>query len=209
VVHQPDQCVVSDDAYFEIGAETTGAPLFYSSNNTCSSTTPSPDSKYFHVGAPLTLATATRAPDPSERRIRTIHHDAGGTMIRDYALWDAMKNTDCYPQVQPDGSVRCMPLGGTSVQRMFSDASCANPVDIVDVYRGPAGCAPPPLAPFAIKYGTCNTANEVYTVGAPHTGPLYTNYGSCQLYTPTQTIPYRVGALVPIEEFALGTTLID
>lgn len=211
--HSPDNCPSSPETFYRIGAQTSGSPLYYKSSTACTSTTPSSTSRYYAVGEQLQVATLPRTAERSETRISTIYYESGDTRIRDTRFYDHARQTECYAYELADGTLRCIP-SATYIYRYFTDAACTNAIDIAEIYRGRAECPTPPIGTYAIKYlppppGQCTGNYEIHTIGELYTGPLYDDFGGCTRYTPTAFVPYAVGPIVPLDQFASGTRVVD
>ena len=210
-----DDCTHSDDDVFARGPVTTVPPLFDRLTTACTMVSPtSTPSTYYRVGPQVQLATTTRAPAAGERRIVPVYHVDGGAPVRDTALHDTQLGSDCTPYTFGDGTVRCVPTG-SSHQTMYTDSACQNAVQIMDLFRGSIACAAPPVPVFAVRYlaapaGTCLHSYEVRPVLEAHTGPLYRLLGTtCSAYTPSTTVPYRVGAPIPLDQLVAATVVVD
>jgi hypothetical protein len=207
-------CPGSPLKYFNVGAATAASPLFYKSGPTCTMTTGSMGQTYYTLGTEITLASLPRSHDTTPNRsVELIHYTDGTATYADYSLYDVAHDTECYPYTLSDKSVRCLPQAG-GVSSYFKDANCAQPIDVLDLYTGGSTCGPPPLPSYAMKYiratsGTCGYTYEIYSVGAPYTGPLYQNVGTCQQVTSTTSLFYSLGAQHPLTEFPTGTLVRD
>jgi hypothetical protein len=207
-------CPYDTPAYYPVAAAQTVPPLYYDSGTSCVSTTPSTATKYYGTGQLLQLATPARAPDQTGKRIEKIHLTTpDGLSARDYALYDTQKTTECYPAQSSDGSVHCLPSGG-GAQTLYTDASCANAVQIMTVYRGAATCSPPPLPSYSLTYKltpSCTYDVEARPVGALHTAAVYEKYSdnTCHAFPSASYVLYDVGAPIAADQFASGTAITD
>lgn len=208
-------CPSDPPHYYTVGAALPSTPLYYPSGPSCVMTTGQPTESYFGLGQPLALATLSRTADTlAARRIQLIHYASpDGLSFRDYSLFDSQQGADCYPTTLPDGTIRCVVYGGY-MTTYFSDKSCLNPIDLVELQTGPASCGPPTVPKFAQKYiapqpGTCTYTTEVHPITAAYAGTVYTNYGVCAAYVPNQTRLYNVGAAVPLTDFVQASLVTD
>lgn len=208
-------CPTDPEQYYTVGPALAGSPLYYPSGGMCYATTADPSQSYYGVAQPLTLATLTRTPDAvAGHRMQLVHMTTpDGLRWRDYSIYDTQKAAECYPFTLPDGTTRCITWGNYS-QQFFSNSTCTTPIDLVQLSTGPSSCGAPPVSKFASKYvpppaGTCAYSYEVHIMGAQYTGPVYTNYGTCTRYLPTQTEFYALGAVVPLTDFASASTITD
>jgi hypothetical protein len=197
----------------QVGAATASAPLYYWTGSTCSATTAGATTAYYSVSADVAVATLQRAPDAAQSHcIQLVHYTSDDLRFRDATLYDSLKGVSCYPTSLPDGTNVCLPYGG-AISTFYSDAACAQPIDLVEVYTGGSGCAVLPPK-YARKYitpapGSCQYNVELHNVSTPYAGTAYTNYGTCLPYTPTGSKLYSVGPAVPTSDFVGATVSID
>lgn len=210
-----NRCPTDPPKYYSVGSMVTAAPLYYQSGTSCTATTGSTGVDYYTTAAPLSLQSMTRAPDAlSGHRMQIIHDTTtAGVRVRESALWDQQMGMECYPESLPDGTIRCYAFDAY-IQSYFSDAACTQALDLASVGTGPMSCGAPPVPKTAYKYvppptGSCAYSYEFHTVGAAYTGPIYANYGTCQVYTTTQTQFYRVGPAIDPTTFATATIVTD
>src|SRR5262249_22019633 len=113
-----------------------------------------------------------------------------------------------------DGSVRCIAYGGY-ISTYYTSSACSTPVDVAELYTGPATCMPPVVPKYARKYvapppGTCAYSTEVHTITTAHTAAGYQGSpGACSVYTPYEGKLYNVGAAVPLTDFVAATLVTD
>jgi hypothetical protein len=201
--------------YYSTGSAVAGTPLYYKNGNTCVATTAAPNTTYYQVGPELALTTLGLETDNvASHRLQVMHYKtAEGVRVRRYPLFDTANGTQCYPSTLPDKSIRCLPAGSYT-STYYTSSTCTQPIDVIEVSTGPASCAIPTPPKYASKYippaaGTCSYSYELHTVTTPYTGPLYTNYGTCQPYTPTNVRVYNIGAALPLTDFMSATSLTD
>jgi len=214
----PDtSCPYDQETYFAVSSQLASSPLYYSSGTTCTATTPSASNNYYALGQQLNAMPLARGADTDPtHRIKLVHFtDQDGLRFRDpYAVYDGQKATNCYPETLPDGTIRCIAYGGY-VDTYYTSSSCATPVDVVEVYSGPASCMAPTVPKYARKYvspapGTCTYSTEVHAITTAHTSPVYTGVpGSCSVYTPFEAKLYNVGPIVPVTDFVGATIVAD
>lgn len=92
---------------------------------------------------------------------RNVYTSADGMRVEAVRIADfrdTKLNTDCGPSLGSDGVSRCYPAA-TALTRLFSDAACTKPVDIVVASALPCGGAPmPPEWLLTRAPGTCPSA---------------------------------------------------
>jgi hypothetical protein len=214
VYFPPNGCPADPPQYYALGALTTASPLYYHDGTSCVATTPSTANNYYSMGTQLTVAPVDRTLSQTASRLQHIRFtNADGLLYRSYYLYDSQKQADCYPTKLPDGTIRCVVSGGFTRQ-LYTNSACTTAIDLVEVDSGPASCGAPTLPKFARKFvnpqpGTCAYGTQVFNVGAPYTGPVYENAGTCQLYTPANIKLHSVGTQVPLNEFVSATKSID
>lgn len=196
--------------YSLVGAINTPAALYQYNATTgaCAAVAPPTNPVTYSVGAPVSLPSFARSPDSvAGRRIGYMNLTAGPQTLHDFDLYDTALATECQPQRQPDGSYRCMPLGG-SVQTAYSDAACQQAIDVAWFFQGAASCPAPVISAYATKAASC--ATEIHPVTTPYTGPLYSLAGSaCTALSTTNYVVYRVGNVVPQASVAVASPQID
>jgi hypothetical protein len=206
-------CPYDPTKYYAVTGLQNPTTIYYESGGTCSATSPSTYNKYYGVGSELTLATTARVKGTGSGRLQPIHYTTPeGLANRDYTLYDQQIGTECYARTQSDGSVACVPAAN-GTQTLYTDAACANPLELMTVYRGEPTCSPPPLPSYAIKYNltpTCSYNHEVHRVGALYTGTLYEKDGAtCSAFTSTSQVYYRIQGIVPQNELAAGMLVTE
>jgi hypothetical protein len=208
-------CPTEPAAYSVVSGQAPASPLYYPSGNSCYAATPDPNEDYYSLGAPLSLASMTRGPEPTPgHRVQLIYMATPeGLRWRDYALYDNQQQAECGPVTLPDGSTRCIPYGGYA-QTYYTSSACTATIDLVEVQTGPSSCGAPAVPRFASKYlpqmgGTCSYNYEIHSVGAEVTGPVYTSDGGCVVYQPSQTKLYQLGPVVDLSTFASASVLTD
>ncbi|MDB4953809.1 MAG: hypothetical protein JWO36_1378 [Myxococcales bacterium] len=208
-------CPSTAPRYYTTGNAVSGTPLYFQSGSSCVATTPTANTTYYQVGAQLSLATLQLETDnAANRRLQLVHYTTtDGVRARDYALYDSAKTVQCYPTTMPDGTIRCFPSGGYA-STYYANSACTQQIDLVDLYGGPSSCGSPPVPKYASKTitpppGSCAYSSETHLITTPYTGPIYTNYGSCQPFTPTNTRMYNVGPALPMTDFVSGNVFTD
>jgi hypothetical protein len=208
-------CPADPPTFYAVGAAVAGNALYYQSGATCAMTTGPASYTYYQAGPARTLAELTRAPDAAvSRRLQLIHYTTSdGLRSRDDDLFDTQQGAECYPTLLPDGTIRCV-VFGPYISTYYRDAACTAPVDLVEIYDGPAGCAAPAVPKFAQKYltrppGSCAYGTEVHPISTPYAGPVYADYGTCTRYTPYESTLYSVGPAVPLTDFVAAVVSVD
>jgi len=165
-----------------------------------------PGYQLYDVGAPLSLAAATRQPHPGGR-IQLIEDSANGAASTEpYALWDSQLGIECKPATAADGMMRCLPtnLYGAS-PGYYTDAGCTQSVTAVGVL-GPV-CATYSL-PYVADYNAGGPGPRIFhamkVTGMTHQG----GPSSCQAQ-PNVDMYVETGAEVPASTFALVTQATD
>ncbi|MCX5747892.1 MAG: hypothetical protein NT062_35960 [Proteobacteria bacterium] len=211
-VRYDDYCPTTEGRYFAVGAEVPSPSLYVDGNGTCYPTTAGTD-HVFETGRELALAAIHRSHDNSNGRYALIHYDTDGVHLRDTVLYDQEQQSECFLYPLADGTTRCLP-NANSVTTFFTDAACTTAIDLMEVYLGEAGCSPPPLTSFALKYvppaaNACGTTYEVHAAMAQYTGAIYANYGSCTPYATDRSALYRVGPAIPMTTFPAAISSHD
>jgi hypothetical protein len=214
VYYPPSACPADPPSYYTLGTPVAASPLYFHNGSACVATTPSTTNNYYRVGSELAVAPVDRVVATASSRLQLVHYThAEGMSYRSYSLYDSQKGADCYPTKLPDGTIRCVVSGGY-VRTFYREATCTQTIDLVELDTGPASCGAPTVPKFARKYitpaaGSCQYGTQIYSVGAAYTGPVYEDYGSCQLYTPANAKLYSLGPEVPLTDFVTATTSID
>ncbi len=210
-------CPDDAESYYQVSGTAAASPLYFPAGASCLATSASSGYSYYTLGAEVEVAPLTRAVDSgTAHRVQLAHYTADdGLRYRDpYALYDSQMGTRCYPTTLPDGSIRCIASGGY-IDTYYSNAGCSTPIDLAEVYRGPASCSAPVPPAYARKSiapqpGTCTYSTEVHQVTTVHSGPVYSGSpGSCTVYTPYEGILYNVGPVVPLTDFVAAAIAID
>jgi hypothetical protein len=210
--YDPNACPSDPGTFYATGAQIASSPLYTQTTTACVAATPSTGQTYYQMGPAVTPASLDRVADTTaNHRLQLVHYTTpDGLRVRDYYLRDTTKQADCYPTTQSDGTTRCIPYGGYAGQ-YYANASCTQPIDLVQVSTGPASCAAPTVPKFARKYlsTTCTFSLEVRPVTTPYAGAIYTGPSPCTLYTPSRVKMYSVGAALPITDFMSATVSTD
>jgi hypothetical protein len=207
-------CAADPPQFALVGSAVAATSLFSWTGTQCVATTPTSTSAYYTLRGGVAFATLQRHPDAAQsHRIQVVHYTSNDVSFRDSSLYDSVKGVTCYPTSLPDGSTVCLPEGGAAISTFYRDATCTQTIDLVELYVGPNGCTALPPA-YARKYiapppDSCQYNTELHTVSSPYAGTVYTNYGTCQPYTPTTTKLYSVGPAVPTSDFVSATVSID
>ncbi|MEO8552582.1 MAG: hypothetical protein ABI678_21545 [Kofleriaceae bacterium] len=210
-------CPGDSETYYAVGAQIASTPLYQPTGGTCTATSASANTSYYALGAPVSLASLSYAADTgTAHRIQLIHYTSTeGTRFRDpYRLYDAEKGSACYPETLPDGTTRCVAFGGY-IDTYYTSSACTTPIDLVEVYKGPATCSAPVVPKYARKDiapqpGTCQYGTEVHTITSPHSGSVYYGGpGSCFLFDPYEGVMYNVGPTVPLTDFVAAAQAMD
>ncbi len=207
-------------SYHAVGAKLASPTLFESFGTTCSSETPDTSEIYFALGSALSLAQLQRTPDTDAgHRIQLIHYGDSSTLhYRDPTyLYDSQEQAVCVPEQLADGTIRCVPDSGFYVTTGFfySDAACGTAVNVVDMYTGPATCAPPTLPAYVREYlaTTGCTANFELHQLTSKAGTLYYLGGSggttCTKYVPSEEVIYNIGPAVSTSDFVTAAITTD
>jgi hypothetical protein len=214
----PDtSCPYDTGTYYAVAAKLASSPLYYASGASCVAATPDATEDYYALGAQLTAMPITRAADTdSSHRIQLVHFTtADGLRYRDpYSVYDAQMQTACYPQMLPDGTIRCVAYGGY-INTYYNSSACTTTVDVVELYTGPASCMPPTVPKFARKSvapppGSCTYSDEVHAITTPHVAAVYTGSpGACTVYTPSEYKLYNIGPVVPLTDFVGAAQVND
>ena len=215
VSYPANACPDDPGNYYVVGATVATPPLYTSGTNTCTATTGTTTNNYYQMDQQLALATVMRAPDSVPgHRIQLVHYTTpDGLKLRDYAMYDSQDAAECYPTTLPDGTIRCVVYGGYT-QQFFTNSACSLAIDLVELTTGAASCTAPPVPKYARKYitpppGSCTYSTEVHLVGSQYTGAVYTNSGTCTLYSHPQSKLYNLGAMVPLTDFVTASISID
>jgi hypothetical protein len=214
VYYPPEACPADPPSYYTLGTPVSGSPLYYYDGASCVASTPSTANNYYRVGTELAVAPVDRVVAAAASRLQLVHYtNSEGMSYRSYNLYDSQKGADCYPTKLPDGTIRCVPYGGY-VRTLYRESTCTQTIDLVEVDSGPASCGAPTVPKFARKYvtpapGSCNYGTQVFDVGAPYSGTVYEDFGTCQVYSPATAKLYSLGAPVPVTDFVTATTSID
>ena len=168
-----DACPINLETYYAVGSKLASPTLYESFGTTCSLETPVASESYYALGSALQLTTLQRTPDTNAgHRIQLIHYgDSQALHYRDPTyLYDSQEQAVCVPEQLADRTIRCVPDSGTYVSSGFfySDTLCKTAVDIVDLYTGPATCAPPTLPAYVRKY--LPTTGCIEDFAAPRVG---------------------------------------
>jgi hypothetical protein len=210
-------CALDPYTFHSVGAALTPQPttaVFYLDNTqACTSTSISSGYTWYGLGAALSPAMLTRAHDTFPgHRLQPNQFTSGSTRIRDYTVYDATLDADCYPERMLDGTWRCFPQSGYFQSSYFySDPSCNQPINVVEIGRGPAGCAASPVPKYAqqsIQQGQCY-GYDLHQVGAKYTAQLYYQNGTCVAYPSASSDFYVVGPQVPLVGLAAATQQND
>ena len=212
--------------FFATGAQVASSPLYWNSgSNTCTAITADPANTYYSVGAEVAPTTVQYQPDTTPgHRLELQHFTAPDFSYRSGTLHDTTFGTDCELRPLDDGSVRCLPRNGglsfvgsagTGVVSVFDDAACTIPIDLVQVYLGPGGCAAVPTPTLIYRDVVTNGCRvpEVRMVGAVHTNPIHLlSGGVCTAYDPG-SIPgvvfHDALAIVPNSSLGTATRVVD
>ena len=213
-------CPSDTYTYYPVTGKISGTPLFYPTGATCTATTASSGEAYYSLGGALSLAPMTYAADTgTDHRIQLIHYTSpandGNVRFRDpYKLFDSQMNTECYPETLPDGTIRCVAYGAY-VSTYFANSACTVPIDVAEIYTGPATCTAPVIPKYARKSiaptpGTCDYTTEVHPVTTVHTAKVYSGGpGACAAFTPYEEVLYNVGDVVPLTDFVAAAVTQD
>lgn len=209
--YDPDGCTATPNQYFAPGAPITGQ-LYSSSSGTCESA-PTGSEPTVLLGSALTLATASRAPDATAGRLRTVHLGLpGAAQFRDPYLYDTALETECLTSELADGTTRCLP-SRAFVEVLYTDAACTIPIKVARLadnleYNG-GSCAALPAPKYALERPgiaqACKAVPTMYPVTERYTGPLYKLDGACFEFGSSYKTWFRVGEALPIDEFSLAT----
>jgi hypothetical protein len=216
-------CPADLGSYFATGTKLSSPALYEEIGTTCVSTTADTGTSYFQLGSALALSQLQRTPDSdSTHRIQIVHYDStdGGLHFRDPTyLYDSQEKTVCMPEKLADGTVRCVPDSGIQVTSgyYFSGSTCAaaSAIDVVDIYTGPATCAPPQLPAYVRKYIAttgCEANFELHQLTAK-IGTLYYLGGAtgttCTKYTPFEEVFYGTGPAISTSDFVTAAITTD
>lgn len=213
-------CPDDHESYFTIGAPAAAPPLYYPSGASCLATPPTSGSSYYTLGPKVDVAPLVRTVDDgTAHRVQLAHYTSpeasDGLRFRDpYSLYDAQLGTRCSPAKLPDGSIRCIASGGF-ISTYYTSSACTTPVELVEVYRGPASCSAPHPPGYgrrtiAPEPGTCTFSTEVHALTTVHAGVVYAGSpGSCGVYTPYEGTLYDIGPVVPLTDFVGAAIAID
>jgi hypothetical protein len=202
-------CPNDPPTYYAAGGTVASSPLYETSGPSCV-TAPAQSGTFYAAGAQLQLASLARAPDTlAGHRLQLVHDTSSDLTSRDYALWDSMEQTECYPATGTDGTIHCLPAQQFTTS-LFTDSACRNPIELLDLSTGPTSCATPTPPRFATKFVQvgCTYQYEPHPVGAAFAGTAYANYGTCQAYVPSGKL-YQVGAAVAATSWASATSVTD
>lgn len=121
-------------------------------------------------------ATQPGAPKRGTRLAPQFRETSDGLSDYHTMIDTGLGDTACSPLRAGDGVIRCVPqdLGVTTAysSEFFSDASCQSAVA-----ASSKGCAKPVFALIANQATSCNEVDDVYAVGAEHTGQIYKGQG--------------------------------
>ncbi|MFT3693124.1 MAG: hypothetical protein QM831_08275 [Kofleriaceae bacterium] len=208
-------CADESETYYQVSGTTPSTPLYYPSGGSCTSTTATTGYTYYSLGNAITPAQMDYVADSGQvHRVQLIHNTTpDGLRYRDpYVLYDSQLGAQCEPVKLPDGTIRCVPLG-SYVYSYFSNSGCTVPVDVIEVYKGPATCSTPTVPKFGLKTITpdaCSYSYEIHPVTGAHTGTVYSGSpGSCFAYTPYEATLYDVGAEMDITGLVGASIAVD
>ena len=204
-------CPDESETYYTVGAQASPSPLYLQLFGGCIAVGAQANTSYYSMGTQVATAPLTYAADSgTAHRVQLIHYTTPeGTRFRDpYTLYDSQMGTNCEPETLPDGSIRCVAIGGY-IDSYFANSGCTQPLDVVNIYTGPSGvgCAAPAIPKYARKYiapepGTCAYGTEIHTVTTPHLGTVYTGTpSSCSATGAFEGVFYDVGPVVPLTDF--------
>jgi len=212
-----DSCPSDLASYHPVGSKLASPTLFEPIGTSCSTETASTGVSYYSVGAAIPLAQLQRTPDTDgNHRIQLIHYGDGASLhFRDPTyLYDSQEKAVCVPEQLADGTTRCVPTNsiGVTTGFFFSDAMCTKPIDVVDIYTGPATCAPPTLPAYVRKYlaTTGCTANfELHQLTTQVSTLYYESGTTCTKYLPSEEVLYGVGPAISTSDFVTAAITID
>lgn len=208
-------CADQSETYYRVSGPTASSPLFYPSGASCVSATASTGYSYYALGDAITPAQLDYVADTAQvHRVQLIHNTTqDGVRYRDpYVLYDSQLGAACEPTKLPDGTIRCIPLG-SYVYSYYANSTCTTPIDVVEVYRGPATCSAPAIPKFGLKTITadaCTYSYELHPVTTAHIGTVYSGSpGSCYVYTPYEATLYDVGPQMDITGLVGASIAVD
>lgn len=183
----------------------------------CSVATGSAEMSYYEVGEQVALDVMPRAQSTEgSGRFRFVYTTAGGGKVRDSALYDTAKGTECIPTTMQDGSMRCLPIGAYGTSLYYSDAACTVEQAVVVVPNTPAnGCALPPVPAYSLRTSvvtspTCSITREVRQVGAAFVGALYVKNGNgCTVLNLGNNTAYALGSVGSLDDWSTATIVTD
>ncbi len=204
-------------------------PLYFNGgieNGTCELVPPGEGETRMLVGAeiaPAMFAAVTQEPIDDGGRLQRGKRVLGEELeLVARELYDAEIGAWCTFETMADGSVRCAPgserdfLGGPFIipqGDFFTDAACTAPIQITGAASSCGGVVEPGKS-FVRDYEVRDdmlTDVRVFEVGAPYSGPLYSNAsGTCQSIPPNSDRTwFRLAAEVPPTALVEGTRAID
>jgi hypothetical protein len=200
-----------DVRFYNRGSQ--GGALYYDSGGTCMATTPDPSYTYYASTTEISTPLVPREPLAiAGRQVVPTYYTDGASRFRDYSHVDTTHdNVPCYPTQTGEESFLCVPSQAYVSTYFYTDAACTTQLDLVEVYQAQDGCDPRPVPTIATRSSSvaCTTTYQFYEMGAEHTAPVYTNFGSCAEYSHPSSRLYRLGTPIANGEMGTGTLLAD
>jgi hypothetical protein len=192
---------------FMVSIEVPSAPGYEIVDGACVAT-PAPVGFRWFQAAPIDLATVERRHVATPgARLEAIELSAGDLTLDEGNRFDTRTGGECHiaSSTAEPGVRRCLPQDPGHEYLYFSDATCAQPVPLANVYRqaplAKCGASLPPFAVAADRPGT------YYRIMSSQTAPVYRidETGRCTA-SPMEGIAgtpllFQMGEPVPVTEF--------
>lgn len=199
-------------AYRKLGPKIQSTTRYFDSSGSCLRVDVPADESQFELGTQVSAPTLGRAPVANGRRIQRVQFASGG-LGDPINLFDAEKQTECFPGILADGGVYCFPTGAPVLTKYYADKNCTAQVEVIALLPDPTGCDSPTVPTYAVKSTndsqSCARNAESRPVGSVHTGQLYERISAtCTPASPAFTY-YDVGAALPLSQLARGALVVD
>jgi hypothetical protein len=207
------ECPSSPITYHRVGPSVAAQTVYGGGPGSCTATSVGPGASFFLLGEEVSLAPVSRVRDLGPAPLQVIRYVAGSLTFRDGSLYDNALGAECRTRLLADGSYRCLP-SSTSSQQFFTNSTCTQAIELVEVFATPASCGAPVMPTYASRYlppatGSCVSSLEMSMIGAEYSGPLFQSFGMCMAVPTSGSHYYRVGAPLPMTQFRQATLTTD
>jgi hypothetical protein len=221
-------CPKQTATFWNTGAQVSPSALFWiDGSNKCSSTFVNPSNTYYSIGAQVMPPQVQYETDTiAGARLEPHHYTTTDFRFRDRVMHDTVLGGDCYLSPETADQAICLPNNvgtatpearQTGIVDAYSDDACTQPITLVQVFVGIAGCeaiTPPALVIRTTTDSSGCSQPELHHTGAPYTGGLYfKGPGFCypSTYAPNnpQLAFYDGSTIIPNSSIARATRVVD